>query len=528
MNWKNYSIKILREIEKRKIHSKKELNELKLKTCRELRLKEMPSNATILSHAKKTKKELIQLLKTKPIRSISGIASVAIMPEPKKCPGECSYCPNSLVESIVPKSYTGLEPATMRAIANSFDPKKQIKNRIEQLNATGHSTQKIELIIMGGTFLASPLNYQKKFMQAGYEAVIGRKTSPMQKARKLLEKTKNRIVGITFETRPDFCNKKEINRMLSFGGTRVELGVQNPDNEIYKKINRGHTVKEVINSTQLLKDSAFKVCYHLMPGLPLSNPKKDLKMFKKIFSENEFKPDMLKIYPCLVIKGTKLYGQWRKGLYEPYSTEKAAELIAKAKSFFPKWVRVMRVQRDIPSTVVAAGVKHTNLRQLIEKKMREKGIKCNCIRCREIGHALLREPELQEKLIEPKILVEEYNASKGKEFFISLEDTKNNLLYGFCRLREPFNPFRKEINERTALVRELHIYSESLPLKEKPEKKEFQHRGFGKKLLEKAGEIAAEELDCNKLLVISGLGVKEYYKKLGFKDDGPYVSRSIS
>ncbi|MEW6294745.1 MAG: tRNA uridine(34) 5-carboxymethylaminomethyl modification radical SAM/GNAT enzyme Elp3 [Candidatus Diapherotrites archaeon] len=528
MNWKKYSIRIIQEIEKRKIHSGKELNELKLKLCEELQLKEMPSNATILSYAKKPGKELIQLLKTKPIRSISGIASVAIMAAPQKCPGECSYCPNSLIESNMPKSYTGLEPATMRAIANSFDPKKQIENRIEQLNATGHSTQKIELIIMGGTFLASAQNYQKRFMQSCYKAVTGRRTSSMQEALKELEKTRNRLVGITFETRPDFCNKKEINRMLLFGGTRVELGVQNPDNEIYRKISRGHTVKEVINATQLLKDSAFKVCYHLMPGLPFSNPRKDLAMFKKIFSRNEFKPDMAKIYPCLVIKGTKLYEQWRKGLYEPYSTEEAAELIAKAKSFFPKWVRVMRVQRDIPSTVVAAGVKHTNLRQLIEEKMKEKGIKCNCIRCREIGHALLKKPEIEEELSEPKILVEEYNANKGKEFFISLEDTKNNLLYGFCRLRKPFNPFRKEINERTVLVRELHIYSESLPLKVKPHKREFQHRGFGKKLLEKAEEIAAEELGCKKLLVISGLGVKEYYKKLGFKDDGLYVSKSIA
>jgi elongator complex protein 3 len=517
MALKEFSEELIELVSSGKISSKEELNKFKLKLARKHKLEFFPSNPDIIFFAKKKDKKLAELFSIKPSRSLSGIVSVAIMPKPFPCPGKCIYCPSSLVDSPTPKSYTGREPSTMRAIANDFDAVKQIRNRIEQLKRTGHSTEKIELIIMGGTFPAFPLNYQKSFMIDCFNAVNKTKSFSLEKAKKEAELAENRFIGITFETRPDFCGKKEINNMLSFGGTRVELGVQTLNDKIYEKIQRNHKVSDVINATSLLRDSSFKFVYHLMPGLPGSTPKEDLNVFRKVFSDSDFKPDMLKIYPCLVIKNTLLYELWKKKEFEPYSSFKAAKLIAKMKRIVPKWVRIMRIQRDIPSTVVSAGVKHTNLRQLIEKEMQEKKWKCNCIRCREIGRA-------KEKSFVPELLVEKYEASKGQEFFISFED--KNSLYGFCRLRFPFNPFRKEITAKTALIRELHVYSKALALSKIPGEKEFQHKGFGKQLLAEAERIALNE-GFNKMAVISGVGAKEYYWNLGYKNDGCFVSKNL-
>jgi len=517
MTLKEYSEEIIGLILSDKISSKEQLNSFKLKLAKKYSLKKFPSNPDILSFAEKKDVKLIKLLAIKPVRSLSGIVSVAIMPKPLPCPGKCIYCPSSLVGSLTPQSYTGKEPSTMRAIANDFDAVKQIKNRIDQLDLTGHSTQKIELIIMGGTFLSAPIKYQKEFMLDCFNAVNKTKSFSLDKAKEKAQFSRNRLIGITFETRPDFCGKKEINNMLSFGGTRVELGVQTLSDRIYKKVHRNHKVSAVINATALLRDSSFKFAYHMMPGLPGSTPEQDLKTFKKLFSDSDFKPDMLKIYPCIVIKNTELYDLWKQGDYAPYSTKKAAKLIAKIKSFVPKYIRIMRIQRDIPSTVVSAGVKHTNLRQIIHNEMELHNLKCNCIRCREIGRS-------KQKPSDPKLQVEEYSASKGKEFFISLED--KNSLYGFCRMRFPFNPFRKELTDKTALIRELHVYSKALSLSESPKKNEFQHKGFGKILLNKAEEIALE-YNFNKLAVISGVGAREYYWNLGYKNDGVFVSKKL-
>ncbi len=517
MTLKEFSEEIIELILSGKISSKEQLNSFKLKLARDYSLARFPSNPDIFSFAKNKNKKLLSLLSIKPSRSLSGIVSVAIMPKPFPCPGNCVYCPSSLVDEITPKSYTGKEPSTMRALANDFDAIKQIRNRIQQLNNTGHSTEKIELIVMGGTFPAAPLNYQKQFMLDCFNAINKTKSFSLDKAKNKSQYCKNRFIGITFETRPDFCGKKELNRLLDFGGTRVELGVQTLNDEIYKKVNRNHKVSDVINATSLLRDSAFKFAYHLMPGLPGSTPKEDLRVFKRVFNDSDFKPDMLKIYPCIVIKNTELFNLWKKGDYVPYSSKKAAKLIAKMKSLVPKWVRIMRIQRDIPSTVVSAGVKHTNLRQLIAEEMKKNNLECSCIRCREIGRTKPKNPN-------PKLEVESYTASKGKEFFISFEDKSS--LYGFCRMRFPFNPFRKEITSKTALIRELHVYSKALPLSKTPKKNEFQHKGFGKQLLSKAEEIALEN-GFNKMIVISGVGAREYYWNLGYKNDGVYVSKRL-
>ncbi|MDD5162808.1 MAG: tRNA uridine(34) 5-carboxymethylaminomethyl modification radical SAM/GNAT enzyme Elp3 [Candidatus ainarchaeum sp.] len=521
---KKFSRQIIALVEEGKIKNKQELNKKKLFLCKKFFLKQVPSNPDILAFAKNPSAATRRILGIKPTRTLSGIAIVALMPPPSNCPGKCIYCPNSLIKEKTPKSYTGREPATMRAVMSGFSAKKQIFARLKSLEETGHNTGKIELVVMGGTFLASPLPKQKKFVLDCLNTVSGKKTVSLEKARLFSEKSEKRIVGMAFETRPDFCGKKEIGNMLSFGATRVELGVQNVFDDVYKKINRGHSVADVAKATQLLKDSSFKVTYHFMPGLPGSSFKRDLLGIKKIFSEQQFRPDSLKIYPCLVIEGTELFEQWKKGLFEPLSTESAVRLVSKIKEFVPSYARIMRVQRDIPHTLVKAGVQKTNLRQLVADHMHKTGRKCNCIRCREAGLLSLKNEPVS-FLEKGKIFVEPYDASNGKEFFISFENPSKSVLYGFARLRIPFQPFRKEISAETAVIRELRVFGESLPLASS-EPSAFQHKGLGKMLLQKAGEIALSQ-DSKKLLVISGLGVKQYYFSLGFESDGFFVSKKL-
>jgi len=468
----------------------------------------------------------VSLLSIQPIRNLSGVAVVAVMTKPFDCVGKCIYCPSSLVSGRkTPKSYTGKEPATMRGLMYGFDAFKQASARIRQLEEIGHKVDKIELIAMGGTFFCHPEKEQEKFVLDCYNAVSGKHAKNINAAKKFAETSKRRIVGLTFETRPDFCGKKEIERMLYFGGTRCELGVQIPSDKIYEKIERGHTVKDVVDSTQLLKDSCFKVCHHLMPGLPGSSPKNDIRLFKKIFSEQEFRPDMIKIYPCLVVKGTKLYDLWIEKKFQPYDTEKAVKVISEIKKIVPKWARIMRIQRDIPTTSIEAGVMNSNIRQLAVCALEKQGKKCNCIRCREAGLKGNRE-KTESDIFNSKIFVEKYDASNGKEIFVSVEDKNQDTLFGFGRLRIPFRPFRKEIDSKTGLLRELHVYGNVVPLG-KSAIETVQHRGIGKKIIEEIEKISSEEFEMKKLLVISGIGVKEYYRRLGFRDDGFYVSKKL-
>ena len=508
---------IIDQILKGKIRNKDDLYKIKTKLSRKYALSDMPTNAEILAHSGKHRKEVIRILRKKPSRTLSGVSIVAVMTKPAKCPhGTCLYCMGG-VEVHTPQSYTGHEPATMRGLQYNFDPYRQTKRRVEQLHMIGHPTDKIELIVMGGTFPAQPYDYQRDFIKGCFDGFNGKVSKNLEEAKKINETVEHRCIGMTIETRPDWCKEKEINNILGFGGTRIELGVQNPDDMLYEKLKRGHTVKDVIESTKLCKDSFLKVCYHLMPGLPYSNPKKDLKMFRDIFENQDYKPDMLKIYPCILVDpkfGQKeLYDMWKKGEWKPLDDDSAANLISEAKKHFPKWVRVMRIQRDVPSKLIIAGPKHTNLREYIQKK----GVKCKCIRCREIRD---REPKKVE------LLRDDYKASNGKEIFLSFEDVKNDWLIGFLRMRIPDKPFREEITNDSAGIRELHVYGPSLKIGKKPEK-ELQHKGFGRQLLEEAERIASEEFDVKKMLVMSGVGVREYYRMFGYKNNGPYVSKQL-
>lgn len=505
-----------------------DVEHIKIDVCRDLSADRIPANSEIIANLLPAEIRLRKLLKRKAVRSISGVAVIAVMTPPTKCPHEqapCLYCPGG-PDFEVPQSYTGKEPASMRGAQSGYDPYLQATGRIEQLKAIGHTLSKVELIIMGGTFPSTEASFQEFFVKRCLDAINGRPSAGIDEAKILAETAPVRNVGITVETRPDWARQSHINHMLKLGVTRVELGVQNIYDDIYITINRGHTVTEVVEATSLLKDSGLKVAYHLMPGLPGSNFDRDLEGFKRIFSDERFKPDMLKIYPCLVLKGTKLYDWWREGKYKPYSSEEAADLIAEMKRHVPSWVRIMRVQRDIPANLIEDGVDRSDLRELVRARLDEKGIRCRCIRCREAGHKWLRD-HIQPNPDQIEIINEEYEASGGKEFFISAEDKKQDILVGYLRLRIPTDSAaRPEIaEEAAAIVRELRVCGPAVPFGLR-EDDAWQHRGYGKDLLAEAESVSIKE-ERKKILVMSALGTKQYYFRLGYMPDGPYVSKSL-
>lgn len=561
-------------IKKQKI-SKNKLNNVKIKLSKKHQMKVIPTDIQVLMRASKEDiPKIKKYLQTKPTRTMSGVAVCAIMTRPFKCPhGKCAYCPGGIRSyfGTVPQSYTGKEPATLRAIRNKYDSYLQVFNRLEQYIVLGHFPNKAELIIMGGTFPSFPKKYREDFIKYAFKAMndfsdlffkknneidiskfkeffelpadvkdkkrtekIQRKLLAMKNKIKntMLEKEQARnedsnikCVGLTVETRPDYGKLKQGNEMLKLGATRVELGVQTVYDDVLKKIERGHTIKDTIESTRTLKDLGFKIAYHVMPGLPDVPYKKDLDALNEFFKNPDFRPDMLKIYPCMVLKGTKLHDLYKKKKYKPLTTKKAAYLIAEFKKDIPTYARIMRIQRDIPTYATEAGVDKTNLRQYIEKIMKEKKTKCHCMRCREVGNFLKgRNIKNMGKIIKNiEIKAAYYEASEGTEFFISAEDFKNNVLFGFCRLRFPSQFLRKEITEDSALVRELHVYGEAAAIGRKGA---IQHRGLGKELLKEAEEIAKTYYK-NKIVVISGIGVRNYYKKLGYKKEGRYMVKKL-
>jgi len=526
MSLKKFSREILGLIKEGTINDKRGLNCWKARLAKKHSLKGMPTNPDILCCAGRVSQKAHALLCKKPVRSLSGIVVVAAMVPPHNCPGKCTYCPSSLVEEKTPKSYTGREPAAMRALQADFDPGRQVRERIRQLTETGHAVSKAEFIVMGGTLFSQPKKFRSEFMLSALNAFTGRNARSLESAKLYAETSPTRITGITFETRPDYCSKKTVNSMLSFGGTRCELGVQILNDRVYKKVKRGHSVADVKAATRNLKDAGFKVLYHAMPGLPGASMKDDLDSFEKMLYSAEFRPDMLKVYPCLVVKGTKLYGEFKKGNYEPLSTEKAARLVAKVKEMVPPWVRVMRVQRDIPSQLIEAGVKKSNLRQLAEKELEKKHGKCKCIRCREAALKQYTEG-IDLDAGSARLFVDEYSASNGIELFLSLEDRKREALFGYCRLRVPQDSYRKEIGSKAAILRELRVFGEPLLLG-KRKKSALQHQGLGARLFGEAERISGNVFGRKKLVVIAGLGAREYYrKKFGCRNRGPFVSKKI-
>lgn len=491
-------------------------------------------NATILEYLKKDEEaKILPILKRRSTRTLSGVSVIAIMTKPLPCPGVCVYCPGqeSQPGAKVAQSYTGQEPAALRSIHNNYDPYLQVNSRIGDLEAIGHKVDKIELIIMGGTFLSTDHEYQEQFIKGAYEAIINKKVKTLTKAKRLAESSKKRLIGLTIETRPDYCDENFVDLMLNYGTTRVELGIQTVFNDIYSLVNRGHTTKESIEAIRIAKDAGLKVNAHIMPNLPGSDYDKDLEMFKHLFANPDYRPDMLKIYPCLVLKGTELYNWWKEGRYTPYSTEKLIELIANAKKELPSYIRIQRIMRDIPAPLIQAGCNKSNLRQLVQEKLKKEGASCNCIRCREYGISKKKQLFNDNLLEGVQLRRLDYEASKGDEVFLSYEHKLENVLFGYLRLRKPsILGHRSELNNgNTMIVREVRVVGELVPTDIDPVRKtQIQHRGFGKKLMKNAEQIAREDFDAKKLSVISGIGARDWFYDLGYTLDGPYVSKSLT
>ena len=525
---------IIEEIESGEITEKQEIEVRKKELCRENSISGIPKNSDIISFLEDNERKAKNLLKRKPTRSISGIANIAIMARPAPCGGGCIYCPKG---KNAPQSYTGKEPATRRAIRNQYDPFDQAHDRLEQYENNGHSIDKSKLIIMGGTFPFQDPEYQKEFMKRAFdgfnsypdkEDIDGSEdyegSDSLEEAKKINEKAEVRNVGVTFETRPDIAETKHIDRILEMGGTRVEMGVQTVFDETHERTNRGHGMEPVIEATKRLKNAGFKVAYHLMLGLPGEGYEEDIEKFKETFSNADYQPDEIKIYPCEVIQGTELYRQYEEGDFEPITDEEAKERLKKAqKDIIPPHVRVKRVMRDIPSTEVDAGPQLTNMRQMALQELHKEGERCRCIRCREVGH-VKRTHDLEPQKENIELVERYYEASGGEEYFLSFEDTENDIILGFTRLRAPEESFRPEISDDTLLVRQLKVLGSAAGIGDEGD---VQHRGFGKRLMEKAEE-KAKELGRDKVTVISAVGTREYYRKFGYELDGPYMSKNIS
>ncbi|MDE1812314.1 MAG: tRNA uridine(34) 5-carboxymethylaminomethyl modification radical SAM/GNAT enzyme Elp3 [Thaumarchaeota archaeon] len=491
--------------------------------CIKYALERIPRNYEILAFV--TGAEYIKLQKAlirKPVKTASGVAVIALMPKPYACPhGRCSYCPGG-IEYNSPNSYTGREPSTQNAILNSYDPKRQILDKLEHLIAYGHDSTKLELVIVGGTFLFMPKSYQVDFIKSCYDALNGFDSQDLESAKKNNEKANFRNVGFTIETKPDYCKKDHVDWMLDYGVTRVEIGVQSLHEKVYEIVNRGHTYHDVTESFQISKDSGYKIVAHMMPGLPSMTPEQDIQDFQKLFADPELRPDMLKIYPTLVLEDTPLYATYKQGNFTPYSDDEMVRVLTEIKKIIPRWARIMRVQREISSDQILAGPKLGNLRQIVQQNLKKQNISCKCIRCREAG---LSEGTTI-NMDDIKMHRENYDSSGGNEVFLSYDDS-NDKIFGFLRLRKPSAmAHRSEVTENTCIVRELHVYGKSLKLGER-ENDSIQHLGLGKNLMNEAEKISSEEFDAKRLLVISAVGTREYYRKIGYTQIGPYMSKDL-
>jgi elongator complex protein 3 len=448
----------------------------------------------------------------KPSKTLAGVTPIAVMLKPQPCKhGACLYCPSL----NVPQSYTPLSPAAIRARMLNYSAFEQVRARLKAFSLMNHPTDKIELIVMGGTFLHYTQKYQEEFIKQCYDALNQRKSGNLEQAKKLNEKSKNRAVALCIETRPDTCSEKNIKNILKLGATRVELGVQCLDNKIYRKINRGHTVKDVINATKKLRNSGFKIGYHIMPGLPGSDPRKDLKMFSELFGNPDFQPDQIKIYPCQVIKGSNLEFLWEKNKYKPYTKTQIQKILIKMMKIVPEYCRVMRIMREIPPSYLSAGTKRIDLRYDIESELKKSKTEIKEIRFREIGFNLRDKHKNQKIPTKLKLKISRYKAGKGDEYFLQYVN-KDNILFGLLRLRI----FKDTQNE--AIIREVHVYGKALSIGKKAKSDEIQHSGLGKSLVLKAEEIAKKQ-NAGKMRVISGVGAREYYKKLGYTLDSDKI-----
>ncbi|KXS11064.1 histone acetyltransferase ELP3 [Gonapodya prolifera JEL478] len=534
-------VKCCSEVVKELIHALDQgktpnVNSIRRKTASRLKLHTTPRLVDIIAAIpEQYRTKLLPLLKAKPVRTASGIAVVAVMCKPHRCPhiavtgNICVYCPGGPDSDFEysTQSYTGYEPTSMRAIRARYDPFEQARGRIEQLRALGHSVDKVEYIIMGGTFMSLPEDYRDWFIRNLHDALSGYRSRDVDEAVRMSEQSATKCIGITIETRPDYCLPRHLSQMLRYGCTRLEVGVQSVFEDVARDTNRGHTVKAVCETFQMSKDAGYKVVTHMMPDLPNVGIERDLEQFKELFENPAFRPDGLKLYPTLVIRGTGLYELWRTGRYKNYPPSVLVDLCAHILALVPPWTRVYRVQRDIPMPLVTSGVEHGNLRELALARMKDLGTECRDVRTREVGmqeiHEKLR-PEDCERVRR------DYVANGGWETFLAYEDPEKDILVGLLRLRKcvPETTFRPELKEtgQCSVVRELHVYGGAVPVHTRDPTK-FQHQGFGTLLMEEAERIAREEHGSVKIAVISGVGTRHYYRKLGYELEGPYMVKML-
>ena len=517
------------------------LEQAKLEVCGQFNAGKVPTNPEILDHARADEHDVVEaIVQRKPVRTASGVSPVAIMTSPKLCPhGKCLYCPGGPAsEFSSAQSYTGHEPAAARGVQTQYDPYGQVTLRLSQLRRIGHPVDKVELILMGGTMTARSHDYQEWFVRRAIEAMndfdpsqrgpVGDGTDfqrtpgslPFRYLEDVISKNETaavRNVTTTFETKPDWCDPEQIDRMLGLGGTKVEIGVQTTHDTINDAMHRGHGIDDSISANRRLRDAGFKVGFHMMPGQPGMTDSMNRRDFDRLFANSDWRPDYLKIYPTLVVKGTRVYDMWRRGDFDPLSNEEAADLVAEIKAALPRYVRLQRVQRDIPADFIEAGVWKSNLRQLARRRLEENGETCDCIRCREVG---LHEADAATV----ELSIDRYAVAGGTEHFISFVDESADILVGFCRLRFPGEPRRRELLD-AAVVRELHVYGAEASIGESDG--EWQHRGLGQQLMAEA-ETLARDAGYGKLAVLSGIGARAYYReKLGYYQDGPYVSTDL-
>ncbi|KAM9675551.1 elongator complex protein 3 [Dama dama] len=510
-----------------------DLNKVKTRTAAKYGLSAQPRLVDIIAAVPpQYRKVLVPKLKAKPIRTASGIAVVAVMCKPHRCPhisftgNICVYCPGGPDSDFEysTQSYTGYEPTSMRAIRARYDPYLQTRHRIEQLKQLGHSVDKVEFIVMGGTFMALPEEYRDYFIRNLHDALSGHTSNNIYEAVKYSERSLTKCIGITIETRPDYCMKRHLSDMLTYGCTRLEIGVQSVYEDVARDTNRGHTVKAVCESFHLAKDSGFKVVAHMMPDLPNVGLERDIEQFIEFFENPAFRPDGLKLYPTLVIRGTGLYELWKSGRYKSYSPSDLIELVARILALVPPWTRVYRVQRDIPMPLVSSGVEHGNLRELAFARMKDLGIQCRDVRTREVG---IQEIHHRVRPYQVELVRRDYVANGGWETFLSYEDPDQDILIGLLRLRKcSEETFRFELVGGVSIVRELHVYGSVVPVSSRDPTK-FQHQGFGMLLMEEAERIAREEHGSGKIAVISGVGTRNYYRKIGYRLQGPYMVKTL-
>lgn len=464
----------------------------------------------LLAHDEKAGDQLLlRLLRRRSIRTLSGVAPITVLTKPYPCPGRCIYCPT---EARMPKSYLASEPAAQRALKNEFDPIRQMESRMQQLSTNGHVVDKIELIVLGGTWSFYPHDYQEAFIKGCFDAANGKTSKTLEEAQKTNETATRRIIGVTFETRPDYVTTGELWRMRKLGCTHIQIGIQSLDQEVLDLVHRDETIEQMAEATRLIKQFGFKYTYHIMPGLPGATPEKDLKTFDMLFGDERFQPDMLKIYPTVVVKSSLLYQWWKDGKYKPYDDKTLRDLLIDIKKKIPPYVRINRLIRDIPGNDIIDGNLVTNLRQ----KLQEQNAACQCIRCREARGKKVSEEDAH-------LTVRTYASSGGTEHFISFESPDRKTLYAFVRLFLP-DKTPSVLGKTVAHVRELHTYGELIHVGSK--NTAVQHIGFGKRLMRKAEEVA-QQSGYKMLAVISGIGVREYYRKLGYTLERTYMQKSL-